>query len=459
VNNIDLNKILDQIPEYKEFMTISELDNSSRKLAKEFSNVELKELGKTGEGRPIYCLKIGQGKENALLFAFPHPNEPIGSMSLEFLSKFLAENPEFTETTGYTWYIIKAIDIDGAVMNEGWFKGEFSPLKYARNYYRPAAYEQVEWSFPIKYKKLEFKTPPPETQALMLLMQDLKPKFMYSLHNSGFGGVYFYVSRGDKSFFSELINFVQKEKLPLHLGEPEAPFIKVLHDAVFEMFGIQKQYDFIEANDIENPQDIIQCGTSSDDYLKTITGDKSFVLVCEMPYFYDEAIDDLSQTEFERRDLRIESINYISDLYKYSKKIFRSFKKYCTKTTRLFHAIEYLIKNGGLMLGVYMQDAKTSPMYDGKATVSQAFDSNVATKYYYLLSMSMLARLCQEAFKNHPEKKNELMKIKTDLEIFIETRLNELLQHTKFEVIPINKLVRIQIGSAFITLKNLSTKK
>lgn len=455
VNNIDLNKILNQIPEYKEFMTISELDNSSKKLAKEFANVELKELGKTGEGRPIYCLKIGQGKENALLFAFPHPNEPIGSMSLEFLSKYLAENPEFTEKTGYTWYIIKAIDIDGAVMNEGWFKGKFSPIKYARNYYRPAAYEQVEWSFPIKYKKLEFETPPPETQALISLMHELKPKFMYSLHNSAFGGVYFYVTRGVGNLFSELIKFVQEEKLPLHLGEPEAPFIKVLHDAVFEMSGIQEQYDFIEANGIENPQEILRCGTSSDDYLKTITADKSFVLVCEMPYFYDKAIDDLSHTEFERRDLRIESINYTKDLYNQSKKIFRSIKKYCIKTTRLFHAIDSLIKNGGLLLGVYMQDAKTSLMYDGKATVSQAFDLNVASKYYYLLSMSMLARLCQEAILNRPEKRPELMKIKTDLEKFIETKINELLKHTKFEVIPINKLVRIQIGSAFITLKNL----
>lgn len=437
-------------------MTISELDTSSILLAEEFPDVELKELGRTGEGRPIYCLKIGQGKENALLFAFPHPNEPIGSISLEFLSKYLAENPEFTKQTDYTWYIIKAIDIDGAVMNEGWFKGEFNPLKYARNYYRPAAYEQIEWSFPINYKKLKFETPPPETQVLISLMQELKPKFMYSLHNSGFGGVYFYVTRGVGNMFSKLINFVQKEKLPLHLGEPEAPFIKPLHDAIFELFGIQDQYDFIEANGIENPQDIIQCGTSSDDYLKTITGEKSMVLVCEMPYFYDEAIDDQTQTEFERRVLRIKSVEYLKEIYNHSKKIFRSIKKFCKSDSRLYRAVEYQIKNGGLMLEVYMQDAKTSPMYDGKATISQAFDSNIATKYYSLLSMSMLGRLCEEAISNHPEKRSNLINIKTDLENFIETRINELLQNTKFEVIPIQKLVRVQIGSALITLENLS---
>lgn len=439
-------------------MTISELDDSSIKLAEEFAHVELSKLGESREKRPIYCLKIGQGEKNVLLFAFPHPNEPIGSMSLEFLSHFLAENLDFTNKTGYTWYLIKAIDIDGAVLNEGWFKGEFTPLKYAKNYYRPASYDQIEWTFPIKYKKLEFETPPPETQVLMSLMNKIRPKLIYSLHNSGFGGVYFYVSRGVGNLFTDLIEFVKKEGLPLHLGEPEAPFIKPLHDAIFELFGIQEQYDFIEANGIENPQDILRCGTSSDDYLKRIMGDNSMALVCEMPYFYDEAINDLSETEFERRDLRIKSIEYIKDLCNHSKKIFRSIKKYCINTTRLYRAVEHLIKNGGMMLGVYMQDAKTSPMYDGKATVSQAFDSNISSKYYYLLSMSMMARLCQEAILNHPEKKIELLNIKSNLERWIEIKINELLYHTKFEVIPIQKLVRIQIGSAFITLENLSKK-
>lgn len=453
---IDLTKILYQIPNYKEFMTINELDNSSKKLAEEFPHVELNELGKSGEGRPIYCLKIGEGEENALLFAFPHPNEPIGSMSLEFLSRFLAENPEFMKETGFTWYLIKAIDIDGAVLNEGWFKGEFDPLKYAWNYYRPAGNEQIEWTFPIKYKKLEFENPPPETQALMSLMKKVKPKFMYSLHNSGFGGIYFYITRGVGDLFTDLIEFVKKENLPLHLGEPEAPYIKPLHDAVFELFGVQEMYDFVESNGVENPQDIIRCGTSSDDYLERIAGDKSMALVCEMPYFYDKSIDDLSKTEFERRDLVIKSIDYLKDVYNHSKEIFRSIKKYCKKTTRLYSAIDYLIKTGGMMLEVYMQDAKTSPMYEGKATVSQAFDSNVSGRYYSLLSISMITRLCQEALLNHPEKKVELLKIKNDLKSWIEKRINELLLHTEFEVIPIQKLVRVQIGSAFITLKNLS---
>ena len=184
---MELKEFLDQIPNYKEFMTIAELNASSKNLARDFENFELKEIGKSREDCPIYCLMIGEGEKNALLYAFPHPNEPIGSMSLEFLSGFLAKNPSFTNESGYTWYIIKAIDIDGAILNEGWFKGNFNPLKYAKNFYRPAPFEQVDWAFPVKYKKLQFNSPLPETRALMELMNKIKPMFTYSFHNSSFG--------------------------------------------------------------------------------------------------------------------------------------------------------------------------------------------------------------------------------------------------------------------------------
>ncbi len=103
-------------------------------------------------------------------------------------------------------------------------------------------------------------------------------------------------------------------------------------------------------------------------------------------------------------------------------------------------------------------DAKTSSMYEGNATVSQAFDLNVSSRYYRLLIISMIVRLCEEVISIHPEKEVEIIQIKNDLEKWIELKLKELLSGTKFEVIPIQKLVRVQIGSAFVTLENLSKK-
>ncbi len=456
---MDLKEILDQIPEYQEFMTIAELDASSKNLAREFENVELKEIGKSRESRTIYCLKIGAGEKNALLFAFPHPNEPIGSMSLEFLSCFLAKNPDFTKETGYTWYLIKAIDIDGAILNEGWFKGEYNPLKYAKNYYRPATFEQVEWTFPVKYKKLSFNSPLPETRVLMELLNNLKPKFMYSLHNSSFGGVYFLISHEKGNLYIDLVNFVTRENLPLHLGEPELSSMKKLHDGIFQSTGIQELYDSLEAEGIENPQQVLKMGTSSFDYLKNFTDEEHFSFTCEIPYFYDNRIGDRSLTELERKDLRLESLEYIKKIYIHSKKIFRSIRKYCNKNTRIYTVVENYLWRRGSALNLQIHEAKTSSYYDGKATVAQTFDLNVSKRWYDLLYCSMISRLCNEAISNHPENEVELTIVKKNFESWIEQNIKELLSKTKFEVIPIQKLVRIQIGSAFITLENLSLNK
>ncbi|MFX0039016.1 MAG: hypothetical protein ACFFCY_14895 [Promethearchaeota archaeon] len=455
-----LTEILDQIPNYQDFMTVAELDNSTKKLAKEFENVELIELGKSRGGHTINCLKIGEGNENTLLFGFPHPNEPIGSMSIEFLSRYLAENSEFTEETGYTWYLIKAIDIDGAKLNEGWFKGDFDPIKYTKNYFRMAPFDQIEWSFPIKYKKLNWETPLPETQVLMRLINKLKPKFMYSLHNSlGFGGVYFYVTRGVGNLFEDLVDFIKKEELPLHLGEPEIPFRKVLHGAIFQNEGIQAQYDFLEASGIEDPQKVIDTGTSSWDYLKNIEGDKSFTLVCEMPYFYNKSIEDTSLTEFERRDLRLKSLEYNKNVFKHSKKFFGYIKKYGNKSTLLYRAVKDFNRRTRTNLNFAINKATSSPLYDGKATIAQAFDSNIANRYYFLTEISMIGRLYDEALINYPNNYEEIIELKNNFEKWIKQKVSELFRNIEYEIIPIQKLVRVQIGSALITLNNLSIEE
>ncbi|MFW9970665.1 MAG: M14 family zinc carboxypeptidase [Candidatus Odinarchaeota archaeon] len=452
---MELREILDQIPDYKEFMTVAELNASSKKLANEFSNVDLKEIGKSKEGHTIYCLKIGEGEKNALLYAFPHPNEPIGSMSQEFLSYFLAEHPDFTKDTSYTWYLIKAIDIDGAILNEGWFKGDFNPLKYAKNYYRPATFEQVDWAFPVKYKKLSFNSPLPETRALMEILNEIKPKFLYSFHNSSFGGVYFYISREIGNLYADLTNLVTGENLPIHLGEPEISNMKKLHDGFFQCCGVQEIYDSLEVEGIENPQQVIKYGTSSFDYYKNIAGEDSFSMTCEIPYFYDKNIGDPSPTDIERKELRLESLEYIRSMYKHSKKVFRSIRKYCRKNTRIYTVVKDYLWRRGSTLNLQIHEANTSPYYHGKATVAQAFDLNVSKRWYDLLYTSMITRLCDEAIMNHPENKDELTIFKKNFENWIEQKLNEILSKTKFEVIPLQKLVRIQVGSVFIALKHL----
>jgi hypothetical protein len=451
-----INEILEGVPTFKEFMTVKELDDSSEILANEFKSVELINLGKSKSGRAINCLKIGEGSKNALLFGFPHPNEPIGSLTVEFLSRFLAENPDTVEDLGYTWYLIKAIDPDGAALNEGWFKGKFDPVKFARNYYRPASHEQMEWTFPVTYKKLIFSNPPPETQALMKLMDQIKPSFMYSLHNAGFCGVYYYVSHEIQSMFPSFIKLVEKEELPIHEGEPEAPYIKQLQPAIFQMFGIQKRYDFYKENKVEKPHELIKCGTSSDDYLKRITNEKGFTLVCEMPYFYDKVLGDHSQSEYDRRDEFLGSLEFYKEAQSFTKPRFESIRSFCDPSSKIFTSVADLIDYFDGRIAPQIHHAKTSPMYEGKATKAQAFDSMVARKYYAVFRAAMTARLCKDAVMIHPEQRGHLNSIHKELDQWVVQTTTDLLKGTNFEVIPIQKLVKIQVGSALIAMQNLT---
>ena len=452
-----LEDVLDAVPTFKEFMTVEELDDSSKKLSEEFSDVAIEVIGESGEGRPISCLRIGNGKMNALLFAFPHPNEPIGSMTVEFFSRYLAENPEFTEKTGFTWHLIKAIDPDGAALNEGWFKGDFNPVKYARHYYRPAPHEQMEWTFPVKYKKLKFETPPPETQALMRIIDKTKPAFMFSLHNAGFCGVYYYLTHRIDTSFPSLVDLVKQEELPLHQGEPEAPYIKEFHPGIYQMFGIQENYDFYERNGVEDPQEIIRCGTSSDDYLRRVTNNRGLTLVCEMPYFYDSDLDDDSLTEKDRRTLVLESLDFSIEVQKYTKERFDSVREFCNPKSKIYSSVVDGLDNFDKRMAPRLHHAKTDPMYEGKATVAQAFDSKTATKYYSVFRPAMVARLCSEAIARHPSKEKEMLEIKTDLDEYVRTLVSSTLEGSNFEVIPIRKLVRVQVGSALICMKHLPT--
>jgi len=282
--------IIEEVPAYKSFYTVDELKISSGKLAsKHPDKVKIFEIGKSRKGEKIEALRIGKGKKTALLFGFPHPNEPIGSMTLEYLAQRLTEKDPL-DKLDFTWYIVKCIDPDGARLNEGWFKGPFTPIHYALNYYRPPGYQQVEWNFPIKYKTLCWDKPIPETKALMKIIKDVKPSFMYSLHNSGFGGVYFYVSDPCKPLYRKLHNLVKKENLPLHLGEPETPYMKKLAKAIFILPPASETYDFLKKHTKKDPAKIINHGTSSDDYARRVAN--TFTLVCEIPYYFDERITD-----------------------------------------------------------------------------------------------------------------------------------------------------------------------
>jgi len=448
-----LKEIISSIPDYQSFLTVDELNESSMRLAAEHPSVELETAGRSRNGDPIYALHIGKGKRTALLFGAPHPNEPIGCMMLEFLARKLAEDKDFLEWTGFRWIIVKCADPDGTRLNEGWFKGPFTPLHYARNFYRPPHFQQVEWSFPVKYKKLNFDSPLPETRAIMGLIDRERPSFMYSLHNAGFGGAYYYVSKPCEPLYERYREGALSQGIPLHLGEPEMPYAIKLSDAIYLMPSIQETYDYLEKYTDKDPAEVIKGGAGSTDYARRVVPDV-FSLVCEVPYFYDPRIEDLSESDVKRRDAILYSVELSSGMFSFLEKRYREIEGLLTVPSKFKEAIEESLRTMPSYLEAKRRWVEVAEGLEGPATVSQKFDSYVITRFYGMLSFGMFIRMIDRELEGTPDvqEREKLEEVKFEVEEELERHNKELLKDLNYKVIPIKNLVAVQLWSALITI-------
>ena len=442
-----LKRVIEEVPEYSFFMTVDELNESSFRLKEKYPEVvDLFEIGRSSDGEPIYCLKMGKGEKKALLYAFPHPNEPVGSLMLDYISWKLAELPELRELFDYTWFIVKVADVDGARLNEGWFKKPDSFLEYVLNYYRPAGNQQVEWTFPINYKTLKFDSPIPETKALMNIIEKEKPTFIYSLHNAGFGGVYYYITEEAHLLYPIYEKAAKDREVPLAFGEPEVPYVVKVADAVYIMPTTVETYDYYEKYSRKDPAEIIRSGDSSFGYAKKFNSNL-FELVCEVPYYYDERIEDTRETEYMRRDLVIELLEYQERDTRELRRIMDEVRDDIKVKTKFQQALEYFVKMFEEGFQAQKRWAETAEELGRKATVAEEFDNRYASKSYSLFKWGLLLRM----LKANNEDGRFDGKI-DEIERKIKDRVRELEEKVEFNVIPIKKLVQIQLTAGLYSM-------
>lgn len=447
-------KLLQDIPEYDSFLTREEMDASSRKLAEEYPDVvSIFEIGKCRSGYPLLCLKIGQGSQNALMFGLPHPNEPIGTMMLEYFSRKLAESEELRRELDYTWYIVKAWDADGYKLNENWIKGPYTLYNYSRNFFRPAGFQQVDWTFPIEYKKLKWDKPLPETEAMMKLIDEIKPSFIYSLHNAGFGGVYWYITHETPEIYDAMRQLPDIQDVPINYGEPESPSCVAYSPAIYANLGIGSEYDYLEKYGNENPQDALNVGTCSADYAKERYD--SFTFLTEMPYFYDERIKDMSDSDITRKDAVLKKLDWDEAANRFVRETMEISKKYLDKENPFILAIEAFME--GSTSEAYRKMIEEDPEFARPATVAEKFDNLEVSKFYKMLSYGMLVRAneselekMEETGEENAEKKAALTRAFDAAVVAHKKLADELESLIDYKVIPIRKLVYIQLGCGLL---------
>lgn len=440
-----IEKVLSSIPEIDRFLTVDELDASTKDLVAANPNIARTiEIGRSTDDHPIRMLRIGNGEEQLLFFACPHPNEPIGAMALEVLSKLLVEREDLRGTK-YTWNLIKCIDPDGTRLNEGWFSGPFTVTHYAKHFFRPGATAQAEWTFPITYKSYSFLRPIAETQALMTAITGLRPSFIYSLHNAGMGGGYFYLTPHRPELDDALRALVTERGIPLSLGEPEMPWGVTLSPAIYKTPTLRDQYEFIARQSGKDPAATLKMGEGSYGFAADICQPSH--LMCELPYFYDPRSADTSPDTGSRREAILEGLDRAEPMITLLSQTMRQVQDKLTHPSRLRDACLEITPMLEQNLAMKRTWAISTQDLDTPATVAQRFDSLLAFRFYRLLFVGMARRMLTIQLQHTPD--TALASAHTRIDEAFTNWTSELESELDYHVIPIRDLVQIQLGAAF----------
>lgn len=451
----DLNVIetyLEQVPHYDRFLTVDELFGQVRRAAREHPGLAtLREVGHSTDGEPIPMLSIGIGPKSALLYACPHPNEPIGAMLVHFLVDALLKDERLRGE--YTWHLLPCVDPDGTRLNEGWFAGPFTVRDYARFFYRPRGEEQMEWTFPISYKRYRWDAPIPETRALMAALQETCPSFVYSLHNAGFGGVYYYLSRDVPAAYPDFYRIPETLNLFLSKGEPEAPWASQYAPAIFGMLSVPEAYDYYERFTETDPVSMMHGGGSSVNYMKSLGLADSITLITELPYFQAAAVSDETELPVTRREVLLAGLDHDAEISAALTGIVTRIEPEMTLASRFWRASGGFIANMGKSLDSQRQWVLNDDKTLVPATVAGRADALYVSAFYKILVASMLDRAltAQRATGDSATLAAAQIELRGHLDRWIADIENNL----PYAPIPIRKTVQAQLGAMLALLPHL----
>ncbi|GAA2898606.1 M14 family zinc carboxypeptidase [Streptosporangium fragile] len=285
---MDVAHHMSRVPDYTAFPTVDQMHAELDDLAAAHPDlVRLRRIGTSRLGEPLRAATIGAGPHDAVIIGGPHPNEPIGSLTVSTLLRQLVEDAALREDFGFRWHLIPCVDPDGARLNEGWYSRPSDRRAYAEHFYRPAEADQVEWTFPLTGEDHFFDRTLPETEALMRLMDEVKPAFVYSLHNGELQGAFYYLSKDDPALAARLAAVATAEGLPLHMGPPEVPSAVPIGPAAY----VTPRGAELAA--------VYGIGGGSVDYADRFG---ALHLITELPYWADPRVADQTPTDQEYGD-------------------------------------------------------------------------------------------------------------------------------------------------------------
>ncbi|CAF4820214.1 unnamed protein product, partial [Rotaria sp. Silwood1] len=322
---------------------------------------------------------------------------------------------------------------NGTRLNQDWFSGPFTIRNYARYFYRPRIEEQVEWTFPITYKNYSWTTPSNETQALMYAIRLVQPDFVYGLHNSGFGGMYYYINQSFDDIFPELERLPSSLGLFLAKGEPEVPWMNQYATAIYNIPSLTDQYDYYEKHTDIDPVTTIRGGSSSCDYLKDIGLNKTIFLVTEVPYFQSPVVtNDTIIPNVTRRDVLLQGLDKDDKSNAILMNLLEQIKSAMTLDSSFYRASRSILE----LLNTTATSRRQAILNDDStlvpATIASRADALYISMFYKMLIVSMLNRAITLQIQQSSEDIKLLENAQRELENHLDSWINDIEQNISY---------------------------
>lgn len=456
---IDVAEVLKAVPKSQKFHSVADLADLVARLQTRSGKFQVEIAGESPRGMPIHHVRFGAGSKKALFVGFPHPNEPIGGLTVHALLSLLDQGHRELVEADIEWHVVPCIDPDGAMLNEGWSQKPFTIDSYMRNSHRPELRHQVDATFPLEYKQLRFDEPSAEAKILRELLTRIRPDFYYSLHNTASaGGVWFALTNPlAAALYRQLHELVELYELQLRRTTDLGGWSREFALGIFENYATQKVYDFLEPTS-PHPEALIQHGECSWEYLHRIHPTTT-TLVTELPYLKHPCDGSTTPTQdnFRRLRLRLDADNkYVSTaiLEEWGKveHDLDAASAFYKKTFSGLISCADQLQEGLPSWSYKTRDVLFNPAYSRAMTEGERFNAYLeklarlsqSYEFVRLLKISEQTTVVKQAIERMEAVfDTELADVKANIDL------------NAFEPIDLTTLARVQLGSGLVVLNSI----
>lgn len=458
---IDVAEVLRELPHFQKFCSVAELSTLVEALRRDSTQADVRIVGTSANGLPIHHVRVGTGRVKALFVGWPHPNEPIGGLTVFSLLSLLRQGKRQLLDADVEWHIVPCIDPDGATLNEGWSQKPFTMASFMRNSYRQEPCDQVERSFPIRHKRLVFDRPSREARILQELLSAIRPDFFHSLHNARVGGLSCFVTRDiGERYYRQLHQLAETYQVPFHRGSsPLEGGLANFAQGIWEIFTTRRYYDYLETVTDRPEEGLHQAGACSWEHLAAVKA-SALTFVMELPYLKHPACASSKDTLQNLRHfkLRIDADNkflvtVILEEWEKVKEELDPRSPFYQKTFNSIIAVKERLLEGLPSWESGTRNLLFNTSYSRTMTEADLFYVCINDRFYALCNSIEFVRLLKAS-----KQTLAVVGATRRLESLYDEALVELSKHIDFdafEAIDCDTLARIHLGGGLIVLNSV----